>query len=75
MRTKLEILTARAAEMRAEVEKLEREIAGLARTPFSGKCSGCGERLETEAAFAGHFVVPNERYLNLGECPVNPRKR
>lgn len=34
------------------------------------KCVRCGEILHTEGDFARHFVVPDERYLNLGNCPT-----
>jgi len=30
----------------------------------------CREVLRTEGDFARHFVVPDERYLNLGNCPT-----
>lgn len=33
-----------------------------------GKCE-CGHPLPTEAEFAKHFVVPDLRFLNLGNCP------
>lgn len=33
------------------------------------KCAGCGELLVFEKDFAAHFVVPDERYLNIGDCP------
>lgn len=50
------------------------ERAGLAATPFTangtGVCSKCGTALATEADFAQHFVVPDVRYLNLGQCPT-----
>lgn len=73
MRTKWQILEARLAEARAKVAELERELAGLEATPFSRGCSVCGVALPTEAAFARHFVIPDERYLNLGECPEDRR--
>ena len=33
------------------------------------KCSGCGEKIVTEADFAKHFIIPDVRYFNLGNCP------
>ncbi|MDH6462078.1 hypothetical protein M2302_002253 [Micromonospora sp. A200] len=47
----------------------------LDRTPFTrwdgtpGECSGCGEELPTEGAFARHFLLYNRVHLNLGYCP------
>lgn len=73
MRTKAAIL-----QSRLEVEELalkrDREyIEGLKETPCNLECSGCGAVLETEWDFASHFVIPDERFLNLGNCPSDPR--
>jgi hypothetical protein len=53
------------------------ELASLDRTPIAPRpngepmrCVRCRMELPTEGAFARHFVVPDERYLNLGECPT-----
>jgi hypothetical protein len=70
MRTKWDILLARQAQLAADLDRLTREINGLARTPFGKPCSGCGTVLANEAEFAAHFVVPDERYMNLGNCPM-----
>jgi hypothetical protein len=70
MRTKAEILTAKLAAISAELERVTREIDGLKGTDCGLTCSGCGERLETEWDFASHFVIPDERYVNLGGCPT-----
>ena len=43
------------------------------RTAFNGSCSGCGESLPTEEAFAKHFII-EIGYRNLGYCPVKGRK-
>jgi hypothetical protein len=32
-------------------------------------CSACNTPLPTEADFARHFVLPDLRYWNLGDCP------
>ena len=58
--TKADLITADV------LEDLEHTHCGLS-------CDGCGTRLETEADFARHFVLPDGRYLNLGECPHTPR--
>lgn len=42
---------------------------GLRATKCDRRCSGCGVYLTTEEDFARHYVIPNERFLNLGECP------
>jgi hypothetical protein len=39
---------------------------------WSNDCP-CGASFETEADFAKHFIVPDERLLNLGWCPVQDR--
>jgi hypothetical protein len=54
-------------------DQIKREIAGMANTPLGVKCTGCAEILNTEADFAGHFLIPDETYLNLGYCPNNRR--
>lgn len=66
-----------------QVERLEKIVSITAdldwmdRTPFPqdlgtrGYCD-CGFHIVTEADFAKHFVIPDERYLNLGNCPVKP---
>lgn len=35
----------------------------------TGGCSGCGADVSTEGRFARHFVLPDLRYWNLGDCP------
>ena len=76
MRTKYEIMEAKIAFLEAEAAKVRRELEGLNDTPFGHKCGGCGLFLETEGQFAAHFDIPDERYLNLGGCPVvdNPQR-
>ena len=72
-RTKYEILTARAAELREEALRIENTLAGM--EMLCGlSCGGCGTVLETEADFAKHFIVTDERFLNLGECPNSSRR-
>lgn len=48
----------------------ERKI--YSETPFTangtGLCSTCGEKLNTEADFAKHYIITDIRYLNLGYC-------
>jgi hypothetical protein len=69
MRTKWEILTARLVRAEREVAELRDAMAGLERTPCGLKCSGCATPLTTEADFARHFLIPEERLLNVGVCP------
>jgi hypothetical protein len=78
MRTKWDILQERADKLRSDLAAIEANMAWMTEVPFTangaGKCSACGEELKTEADFAKHFLVPDERFLNLGECPNKPRK-
>ncbi len=69
MRTKFEILQARHAELRAAANAVQNEIYGLDRTPCNLMCD-CGEQFTSEGDFAQHFIIPDERFLNLGECPI-----
>lgn len=53
------------------------ELAALDRTPIPARpnreamrCVRCRVELPTEGAFARHFVIPDARYLNLGNCPT-----
>jgi hypothetical protein len=73
MRSKWEILTARAAKLRAEAEAIERELAGLDATRCGLRCGGCGAVHATEGDFARHYLIPDERWLNLGRCPERDR--
>lgn len=50
-------------------------LEGLESTECGLTCSGCDTLLKTEADFARHFEIPDSRYLNLGDCPNNPRKK
>ena len=70
MRTKYEIMEAKIAFLEAEAAKARRELEGLIDTPCDLQCEGCGLVFETEGQFAAHFDIPDERYLNLGGCPV-----
>jgi len=74
MRSKWEILVERKEKMRNDLAVAEATLTGMEATPFTadgtGKCSRCGTALPTEAAFAKHFLVPDEQYVNLGECPT-----
>lgn len=70
MRTKWQILNERVDNLIEEVSNLTIELVGLSQTKCGLTCSGCGVVLETEKDFADHFVINDERYLNLGECPA-----
>jgi hypothetical protein len=74
-RSKWNILEERLTMKLAEVERDKRELQALERTTFGRPCSGCGEVLATEADFAKHFVTPDPRFLNLGECPVKSAQK
>ena len=47
------------------------EQESLKKTRLSNtNCTGCGKPLPTEAAFAQHFILYNQQYLNIGYCPA-----
>jgi hypothetical protein len=69
-RTKVQVLQARYAQLRDEAATLARELNGLKKTKTSVvRCRTCGQPFDTEWDFATHYVVDDERYLNLGNCP------
>jgi hypothetical protein len=68
-RTKMDILGERAAFLVREAKALADYIEGLHNTPCGLTCDGCGTLLVTEGDFAAHFVIRDENYLNLGNCP------
>jgi hypothetical protein len=74
-RSKWNILEERLTIKIAEVHRMTRELQHLESVSFGRPCSGCGELLATEADFAKHFVVPDPRFLNLGECPVKSQNQ
>jgi hypothetical protein len=74
MRTKWDILKEKEARLIKELEDLQKDFAWMERVKTDIVCSGCGKPLETEAGFAKHFVIPDERFLNLGNCPVKDYK-
>jgi hypothetical protein len=72
-RTKWEILKEREAKAWAAWKAIDQELASLGRTIFKdgdSSCATCGAPLPTEAAFAAHYLVDDERYLNIGNCPT-----
>ena len=71
MRTKWQILNERRAKAQAAADSIAADFRWMERTVFGRPCIGCGTMLETEADFAQHFVIPDERYLNLGNCPID----
>jgi hypothetical protein len=68
MRTKWEILEARIAAAKKELEQLEAQKNWLMTVRFDAECTHCGQELETEADFAKHFLIPDERLINTGHC-------
>jgi Zn-dependent peptidase ImmA (M78 family) len=59
MRTKWEILEARIAAAKKELEQLEAQKNWLMTVRFDAECTHCGQELETEADFAKHFLIPD----------------
>jgi hypothetical protein len=74
MATKWSILSERRDQLQKELDEANAYLRGLENTPCNLKCAGCDTLLETEADFAKHFTIPDSRFLNLGDCPNNPRK-
>lgn len=75
MRTKWQILQEKLANARENLRRLEAEVRYLENTKclrHDGvhiSCGTCGVEFETEADFAKHYLVPDERYTNIGRCP------
>jgi hypothetical protein len=68
-RSKWDVLLERYQKASEEYLKLTRELNRLETQECGLTCSGCGALLETEADFVRHYLVPDERFLNLGYCP------
>lgn len=51
---------------------MDEQIA-LELTDCGLNCAGCDEFLATEGDFARHFIIPDHRYKNLGNCPNRDR--
>jgi hypothetical protein len=66
-----------AARSTSQLQKWDlitpQERRALDATAFSDGtkgCSVCHTPLPTEGDFARHYLVPDRRYKNLGECPT-----
>jgi hypothetical protein len=68
-RSKWDVLLERHQKAYNEEQRLARELGCLENTTCNLTCSDCGKVHETEAEFAQHYLIPDERYLNLGYCP------
>lgn len=79
-RTKWEILLKRRDDLLEQVRTIEDDLEWAAQTPCKKvvdaegntehiHCSTCGVKFETELDFMKHYLVPDERLLNLGHCP------
>lgn len=71
---------AELAEARRRVESLETHMRHLDEVKAYASsdapvgngvvtCSGCGADVSTERLFSEHYVIPDPRYYNLGNCP------
>ena len=69
MKTKWEILTERVEGLEERLALEKHRLEALENTPCNITCA-CGHFMATEADFAKHFVIPDQRYLNLGNCPI-----
>ena len=68
MRTKTEILQERLEEAYQTYLEAQGDLNHLKYTACGLRCASCREYFLTELDFANHYLVPNERYLNLGNC-------
>jgi hypothetical protein len=73
-RSKWDVLNERHQKAYEEYVELTRALNRLETQSCGLTCSGCGAALETEADFARHYLVPDERFLNLGYCPIRRAK-
>lgn len=67
--TKWSILVTRRDELQRQLDAANAYLEGMEKTPCNLTCV-CGTYLATEADFAKHYTIPDERYLNLGDCPI-----
>jgi hypothetical protein len=72
-RSKWDVLVERREAAYKAFKELQDQMWSYERQNCDLTCSGCGAVLETEADFAKHFLIPDERYLNLGYCPVKDK--
>lgn len=74
VRNEIYELEDRLRRARSELERLDRATEhALSETLVSvvepARCSGCGEDVSTERLFSLHYVIPDPRFFNLGNCP------
>lgn len=80
-RSKWEILIDRLAQLDQQAADLRAELEWMLTTPIKVHdepgifCSGCRYHLDTEGDFAKHYLVDDERFLNLGRCPTTHGER
>lgn len=70
-RTKWQVLVAKREALQTQIDELDRRMNSLAGQSCMLRCNKCDKLHETEADFARHYLIPDERYLNLGYCPTN----
>jgi hypothetical protein len=71
MRTKWQILAAKRDKAAEAYNKICREMDGIdASQPVVQACRTCGELFFTQGDFDRHYLIDDERYLNLGNCPT-----
>jgi hypothetical protein len=76
-RSKWQIMQDEVVKLEQKVKDLKAHMAWAERTLFKvsgsqeevGRCSQCQTELRTEADFEKHFLVPDEKFRNLGYCP------
>ena len=71
MRDKTTILKERMQKAYAEFYRIEEELRGYkASPPPADSCITCGAVFENMYDFNSHYLVDDERHLNLGNCPT-----
>jgi hypothetical protein len=70
LRTKWDVLSERRDALKAQLADVESELVGMLTSELGVACAGCGLWLATEADFAQHFQVTDDRFLNVGRCPA-----
>lgn len=70
-RSKVDILREREEKAYRAYQKLVDELNSLERRPAPvPSCTACGVVFASAYDFDAHYLVDDERYLNLGNCPT-----
>jgi hypothetical protein len=70
-RTKVQILQEQYAKARDEAQRIALALTRAKQTDApSPECASCGASFNNMYDFDAHYLVDDERYLNLGNCPT-----